>query len=351
MKTNHLKAIVTVLAVLFFAKSYAQDDFVLKGRIGEWNAPAKLFLAYTVDDKQIVDSVTLDKGKFEFRGEVDFSSPAVLRLSPEGTPYDQPQYHYETSFILNKGTTELEGDGLESAKNNVKHRTKTEISFTLGKKEEDETETKYPRFYGGLTFSRIDWGFSRLINDGSFTLSEDNSFLSYKKASNFGFDVLQFGLRFNDNFKAYLSAGVEWNYLRLKENILLDQDATSLSHSVIDKDQVEYRKNVLTSTYMRTPITFEWRSAKIKNDDRVKVAFGLMTGVLLKGTQRLKSKADGKQKFKDNYNLASFQYGPFVRIGYDDLGIFAKYYVNDMFENSPAQKGLNNFAFGLTLGF
>ena len=102
---------------------------------------------------------------------------------------------------------------------------------------------------------------------------------------------------------------------------------------------------------MRTPITFEWRSAKIKNDDRVKVAFGLMTGVLLKGTQRLKSKADGKQKFKDNYNLASFQYGPFVRIGYDDLGIFAKYYVNDMFENSPAQKGLNNFAFGLTLGF
>lgn len=352
MKTNHLKAIVTVLAVLFLANSYAQDDFVLKGRIGEWSAPAKLFLAYTADDKQIVDSVTLDKGKFEFCGEVDFSSFAILRLSPEGNSYDQPQYHYETSFILNRGTTEMNGDDLESAKNNLKHSTKTEISFTLGKKEEDrDNETKYPRFYGGLTFSRIDWGFSRLINDGSFTLSEDNRFLSYKKASNFGFDVLQFGLRFNDNFKAYLSAGFEWNYLRLKENILLDQDATSLAYSVIDKDEVEYSKNVLTSTYMRTPVTFEWRSAKIKNDDRVKVAFGLMTGVLLKGTQRLKSKANGKQKFKDNYNLSSFQYGPFIRIGYDEIGLFAKYYVNDMFENSPAQKGLNNFAFGLSLGF
>jgi hypothetical protein len=31
--------------------------------------------------------------------------------------------------------------------------------------------------------------------------------------------------------------------------------------------------------------------------------------------------------------------------------VFAKYYVNDMFENSPDQKGLRNFSFGLTFGF
>lgn len=352
MKTTQLKVLMTVLAVLFFAKTHAQDDFVLKGKIGEWNAPAKLFLEYMVDEKQMVDSTILEEGRFEFQGKINHSYAAKLRLAPEGSSYDQPQHHYETSFILNKGTTEMEGEDLESAKNNLKHHKKIEISFTLGTKEEDdEQKTKYPRFYGGLTFSRIDWGFSRLMNDGSFTLSEDNKFLSYKKASNFGFDVLQVGLRFNDNFKTYLSAGVEWNYLRLKENILLDQDATSLSYTLVDKEEVEYTKNVLTSTYMRVPLTFEWRSAKIKEDDRVKVAFGLMTGVLLKGTQRLKSKADGKQKFKDNFNLASFQYGPFIRIGYDSFGIFAKYYTNDMFENSPAQEGLNNFTFGLTLGF
>jgi hypothetical protein len=33
------------------------------------------------------------------------------------------------------------------------------------------------------------------------------------------------------------------------------------------------------------------------------------------------------------------------------MGIYAKYYFNDMFENSPAQEGLRNFSFGLTLGF
>lgn len=214
-----------------------------------------------------------------------------------------------------------------------------------------EKKSKYPRTFGGITFSRIDWGFSRLMDNGSFNLSEDNSFLSYKKASNFGFDVAQFGLRFNDNFKTYLSAGFEWNYLRLKQNILLKEDSQQLAYEEIDKNVVNYEKNIFTTTYLRLPLTFEWRSGKNHKGDRMKVAFGAMTGVLLKGTQRLKSDANGKQKFKDNYNLASFQYGPFVRVGFDNFGIFGKYYVNDMFENSPAQNGLSNLTFGLTLGF
>lgn len=224
------------------------------------------------------------------------------------------------------------------------------ISINLGV-DDSEKKIKYPRAFGGITFSRIDWGFSRLLDDGKFTLSEDNSFLSYKKASNFGFDVAQFGLRFNDNFKSYISAGFEWNYLRLKENILLKENSQYLDYDIIDRAEVDYRKNILTSTYLRLPITFEWRSDRNSHGKRMKVAFGAMTGILLKGTQRLKSDANGKQKFKDNYNLSSFQYGPFIRIGYNDFGIFGKYYINDMFENSPNQKALHNLTFGLSLGF
>lgn len=217
--------------------------------------------------------------------------------------------------------------------------------------DQGESKNKYPRVYGGITFSRVDWGFSRLMDDGKFTLSDDNKFLSYKKASNFGFDLAQFGVRLTDNFKTYLAAGFEWNYLRLEENIILKENTTPLSYEAIDPNDISYKKNVFTSTYLRMPITFEWRSDRNRHGERVKVAFGAMTGVLLKGTQRLKSEQNGKQKFKDNYNLSSFQYGPFVRIGYDDFGLFAKYYMNDMFEKSPAQEGLNNFTFGLTLGF
>lgn len=221
----------------------------------------------------------------------------------------------------------------------------------IGKKEYERNgeEVRYPRTYGGLTFSRIDWGFSRLLDNGSFTLGLESQFLEYKKASNFGFDVAQFGVRFNPQFKVYVSAGFEWNYLRLKHNVLLDQDATPLDYS--NPTEVTYKKNVFTSTYLRIPLTIELRTKKLANGERIKFAFGPMTGILLKGTQRLKSNELGKQKFKDNYNLATFQYGGFARIGYNDFGFFAKYYANDMFEKSPVQEGINNLTFGLTLGF
>src|SRR5690606_24955072 len=171
-------------------------------------------------------------------------------------------------------------------------------SFTiLGERESNNN--RYPLVFGGLTFSRIDWRLSRIMDDGAFSLSDENQFLKYKKASNFGFDIAQFGLRASDNFKTYISAGFEWNYLRLENNILLNENTSPISYTEIDPNDTDYSKNVFTTTYLRMPLTFEWRSDKNRKGERVKVAFGAMTGVLLKGTQRLKSKENGKQKFKD----------------------------------------------------
>ncbi len=249
-----------------------------------------------------------------------------------------------TSPLLAQQDTEI-ADSTQQQDNNH-----MDITPTVGKKDYDYygKEIKYPRIFGGLTFTRIDWGFSRLIDDGSFTMSEGNEFLEYKKASNFGFDIAQFGVRFNDKFKTYISTGFEWNYLRLKQNIILDTEATPLDYA---NSEIDYKKNIFTSTYLRVPLTFEFRGKRNSHGKRAKVAVGAMTGILLKGTQRLKSEQEGKQKYKDNYNLASFQYGVFARIGFDNIGLFTKYYLNDMFENSPNQKGVNNFTFGATLGF
>src|SRR5690606_15313721 len=44
--------------------------------------------------------------------------------------------------------------------------------------QEDSLSVAYPRLYGGLTFTRIEWGFSRLIDNGSFQLSDNHKFLS-----------------------------------------------------------------------------------------------------------------------------------------------------------------------------
>lgn len=212
----------------------------------------------------------------------------------------------------------------------------------------DHPRKSYPIY--GITFSRIDLGLVKLIDNGSFTLSDDNRDFRYRpgKTVNFGFDLLQAGYRFNDNFRIFLSGGFDWTYIRLRENIDFLENTTPLEW--VDSP-VDYSKNRLTATYLRLPLTFELRSTHHSGLGRLRFAFGPEGGFLLKGTQRFKSDEQGKQKFKDDYNFTQFRYGAFARFGVGSFGIYAKYYFNDLFENSPAQAGLQNMAFGLTLGF
>ncbi|RYZ97630.1 MAG: PorT family protein, partial [Sphingobacteriaceae bacterium] len=106
-----------------------------------------------------------------------------------------------------------------------------------------------------------------------------------------------------------------------------------------------------SSTYLRVPLTFYWRSKSDKSGHRYQLAAGAITGLLINGHTKHKSDADGTQKNSGGYNLAKFRYGGFLRAGYGGIGVFAKYYVNDMFEDSPAQKGLKNLSLGATIGF
>ena len=215
----------------------------------------------------------------------------------------------------------------------------------------ERTRKSHPIY--GITFSRIDLGLVKLIDNGSFTLSDDNRDFKYRpgKTVNFGFDLLQAGYRFNDNFRVFLSGGFDWTYIRLRENIDFKENTTPLDWDIVDRNEINYAKNRLTATYLRLPLTFELRSKHYSGLGRLRFAFGPEGGFLLKGTQRFKSDELGKQKFKDDYNLTQFRYGAFARFGVGSFGIYAKYYFNDIFENSPDQAGLQNMAFGLMLGF
>ncbi|HEY8782090.1 MAG TPA: PorT family protein [Mucilaginibacter sp.] len=208
----------------------------------------------------------------------------------------------------------------------------------------------YPKGYLGITFSRFDLGLATLVDNGSFTLSPQNQFLRYRswKTSNVGFDVFQMGVKFSPSFKIYLSGGFDWTLIRLRENgtILPDQPVLTFR-----PDNVNYSKNRFSSSYLRIPLSFDFRTQPGGHGNRFHFVFGPDGGFLLEGMVKQISKEFGKQKIYDTYHFATFRYGGFFRMGYGDFGIFAKYYFNDMFENSPQQAGLKNFSFGFTLGF
>jgi hypothetical protein len=230
------------------------------------------------------------------------------------------------------------------------HHVKTGFGDDYESKRDSDKRSNYPKASIGLTFSRFDLGLATLIDNGSFTLSPKNQFLNYRswKTSNVGFDVIQMGVRFNDNFKVYLSGGFDWTLIRLRQDITILPNQPVLTYR---QDNIDYSKNRFSSSYLRIPLSFDFRSKVNKDGDRFHFVIGPDAGLLLNGRVKQISQENGKQKIDDNYHFAKVRYGGFVRVGYGGWGLFAKYYVNDMFENSPDQKGLKNFSFGLTFGF
>jgi hypothetical protein len=249
-------------------------------------------------------------------------------------------------------TTTTTYNGTDSTKNVVTKKTTVKVGMGDFRAHRDSVihDKKSSGFNFGLTFSRFDLGLTTLIDNGSFTLSPKNDFLSYRswKSSNVGFDLLQFGYRVSPGFKVYLSGGFDWMLLRLRKDITIQRNTPVLTYTT---DAIHYSKNRFSSTYLRVPLSFEFRTKEYNNGKRFRFILGPEAGILLGARVKQISEENGKQKFDDDYHFAKVRYGAFTRIGYGSAGLFAKYYFNDMFENSPAQAGLKNFAVGLTFGF
>jgi hypothetical protein len=208
----------------------------------------------------------------------------------------------------------------------------------------------YPRGFAGITFSRFDLGLATLVDNGSFTLSPKNQFLNYRswKTSNVGFDVFQMGVKLTRGFKIYLSGGFDWTLIRLRNDITILPGQPVLTFR---PDSIHYSKNRFSSSYLRIPLSFDFHTQEDNRGNRFHFVFGPEAGLLIDGMVKQISPENGKQKVSAGYNFTKMRYGGFARMGYGGWGIFAKYYWNDMFENSPDQKGLRNFSFGFTFGF
>lgn len=261
-----------------------------------------------------------------------------------------------TSVILMAVTAAFGQTVADSTKKNADTTQKSGPKFSVNYWNHHRRDTtrnsnkRYPRGFIGITLSRFDLGLATLVDNNSFTLSPQNQFLRYRswKTSNVGFDVFQMGERFNHNFRIYLSAGFDWTLIRLEDNITILPNQPVLTYK---QDNIDFSKNRFSSSYLRIPLSFDFRTNEDSRGNRWHFVLGPDGGFLLGGMVKQISAEYGKQKFYNSYNYTTFRYGGFFRIGYGDFGIFAKYYVNDMFENSPEQDGLRNFSFGFTLGF
>ncbi|WP_343673407.1 AhpC/TSA family protein [Chitinophaga sp.] len=82
MKKLMIAALLTFPLTVF---SQGNGKYLIEGKYGTYNPPVKAYLAYTMNGKDILDSVTLKNGFFKFTGKAP-SSPvsATLIFDPKG---------------------------------------------------------------------------------------------------------------------------------------------------------------------------------------------------------------------------------------------------------------------------
>lgn len=229
------------------------------------------------------------------------------------------------------------------------------VKITINSNEDDSVkkakkQVKYPKMVFDLTFDRFDIGLSKYHSGSDFSTPAGYPFLETQagKTLNVGFDFAQMGIRFNPHVKVMLAAGLDWNHMRLRQNVTILPNQPVLTAST---DAVDYEKNRFSSRYLRVPLYFEYKTAKNEKGKKATVIFGPEVGFLLNGKVKQVSGANGKTKVKDDYNFEPLRYGANMRIGYGGAGIFFKYYMNDVFANNQGPADFKNLNFGFTFGF
>jgi peroxiredoxin len=102
------------------ALAFAQEKYVIKGKVGSINPPSKIFLTYRVDSKNTIDSSAVKNGEFEFAGEVKDITAATLLVDYKGAGLqniDRKAKADVLSIYLVNGTTNIKStDSLAKAK-------------------------------------------------------------------------------------------------------------------------------------------------------------------------------------------------------------------------------------------
>lgn len=246
------------------------------------------------------------------------------------------------SIQVKKNSVEIDSDGVKI------HIGKD----SLEKAKKNKTQ-KFPNVSFGFNFEHFDFGLSKYHIGGDFSTPVGYDFLEHNnwKTHTFGFDAIQFGVRFNPNFKVMLAGGLDWNHIRLEQDVTIIPDNAFLTSEPASSDDI--KKNRFSSRYIRLPLYFEYRTDQIDNGKRFSFVAGPEIGFLIDGKVKQKTEGGEKTKVKDDYNFEPFRYGANVRLGYGGAGLFFKYYFNDVFakNTAPGLEDFKNLSFGLTLGF
>lgn len=185
--------------------------------------------------------------------------------------------------------------------------------------------------------------------DGKIAIGDAAGFLELDHARSIGFNFNLVEKRF-PIYREYVGLttglGIQWNRYALKNNV--DVMVSADSTYGVENTTVDFKKNVLRSTYLQIPLLLEITTNK-DNDKAWHISAGVVGGIRIGSSLKTKWEDAGKtnkDKVISNYNFNPFDAHATAIIGYGDINLYVNYGLTQVFEKdkgpnfSPVSAGI-----------
>jgi len=149
------------------------------------------------------------------------------------------------------------------------------------------------------------------------------------------------------------------NFVRLTENAPEFQ-AITVGGTIVDPIPME--KSKLVANYIGIPLAIGWQSSpgrwetsesdgsntSYNETPKFSIKAGVHTGYLLSSHAKLKESGGNTTKQYDDFNLHNFIISPFINLEYEDVGLYMRYPLTNIFKAGQGANG-QCLQFGITL--
>jgi hypothetical protein len=228
-----------------------------------------------------------------------------------------------------------------------------------GKQKEDESDNddkedhkarRRQRFAGH--WAGLEFGFNNLAAaDNSLTMPADINYMSMHsgKSNNFNLNFWQLSLGVSRHAGFVTGMGINWNNYRFDGNFNIQK----LSDGTIDSlwPMSTLKKSKLATVYLTLPVMFEVQLPV--DNHHIDIAAGFIGAVKLGSHSRMVFQDGQDVKSYSDFSLNMLRGGATARIGYQNLHLYATYYLTPLFKTGmgPGGYDLHPFEIGISLTF
>lgn len=224
----------------------------------------------------------------------------------------------------------------------INHGGGTEILWGKEHGKKDHSE-KFKGHWQGF-----DFGFNGFTNpDYSMYNVDDFMAVNQGKSYELGFNLYELNIGISKSYVGLVSGfGLTFNDYKFDNRYTIAKGPNRIEPVYLDQEDLS--KTKLSVVYLNVPLLLEFQIPVNHNEGRIYINAGLEGGVKLGSHTKVKH-GGTKEKDHSGFNINSFKYDATARIGYKNIGLYAKYSLTPLFQDGKGPD-LTPFTLGISFG-